>query len=166
MSEDNARVDAIIWKYLGRKPVREIAEMAGVDPAYVLRRKNELIEETDVLTLDQELRRLISEMKDLAARSKDAAENSPMEFKAGLYNSAIAATKTLMNQFERAQSKNTSQVDQLNALRVRELLSLIDSVVVRSVKEITETYSLPENEILEVFNNNLVIVAQEKDIEA
>src|SRR5690625_7746741 len=73
-SLDQGRVDALIWKHAGVRPVREIAEMAGVRPDEVLRRKNELLEEVDVLTIQQKRQKLLIELDGIARDARKRAE--------------------------------------------------------------------------------------------
>jgi len=164
-SLDQGRVDALIWKHAGVRPVREIAEMAGVRPDEVLRRKNELLEEVDVLTIQQKRQKLLIELDGIARDARKRAEGATDEMASGLWNSSISAIKTLLQELSRMEKADGSKVEALNQLRIRELLSLIDRTVVRSVSEIASEHDLEEGDLLEVFQGHLVEAASEVQVE-
>lgn len=161
---DLDRIDEVIWKYAGLKPVREIADLVGIKPEEVLRRKNQLLEEVDVLTIQQKRQRLLIELDGMARESRERAKGTLDEYYAGMLNSSIAAVKVVMVELARAEKADTEGVERLNQMRVRELLSLVDSAVVTSVRQIAETHDLDEAEIMSVFQDNLLKTAQERDV--
>lgn len=161
---DQTRVDNIIWRHLGVKPVREIAEMAGVKPDEVLRRKNELLEDIDVLTIAEKRSQLMVKLQEIAAQTQEDYENSPWEFKAGLMNSSIASMKMILSELSRAERADDSKVEALNQKRIQELVSLIKEVVDVSVREISEKYELDDTELFDVFNARMIEAAQRRDL--
>lgn len=162
---DQERADRIIWRHIGRKPVSEIAKLVSMKPEEVLRRKNELIESVDVLTIHEKRTKLLSELEEIAANAKDRYTNASDEFAAGLLNSSVAAIKTVLGELNRMEAKSSGEVEKLNNLRIKELLSLVDRVVHTSVRELAEKYDLDESDMLEVFQENLVSAAREIDEE-
>lgn len=158
------QIDKIIWKNAGIKSVRWIAEKTGLSPDEVLRRKNQLFDEVDELTIDQARQRLVIDIQTMMQDARKAAENSPNEFKAGLYNTAMAGAKTLLTQLDRLEKNSGSAKVQLNEMRVRELVSLMRETIEVSVPQIAEAYGLEAKDLFEVFNDNLVLAAQKRDL--
>lgn len=160
---DQTRVDEFIWRYAAEKSSREIAEMTGEKPEYILRRKRELLEEVDELTIQQVRQAVTVNLHGIVRKTQADYENSPMEFKSGLMNSAVSAMKLILTELNRAEKNSNGAVEALNALRVRELLQLIDRTVNKSIKEISKRYNLEEAELSEIFQGHLMTAAQEMD---
>lgn len=162
--EVDARLERVIWKGLGVKSVRQLASETGLAPEEVLRVKNELLDAVDVLTIQQRRQKILVDLQEVAQRVQDDYDRSPMEFKAGLMNSAVSAMKAILVELNRAQKGEEDAVSQLNALRVKELLSLIDEVVLVSVQSIAKEHGLDVDELLEVFSGNLRSAAARRDV--
>lgn len=165
VTDDNGyvddRIEKIIWKNLGRKSARQIADEAGVSPEVVLRVKRELLESVDVLTIQEKRQKLLVDLQDMAQRAQDDYDRAPMEFKSGLLNSATASIKAVLVELNRADKADQSKVDALNQMRINELLRLIDVTVARTLEEISKTYGLDQSELLGIFQGHLKPVAQE-----
>lgn len=161
---DWEQIDKIIWKHAGLKPVRWLAEKTGLTPDAVLRRKNVLFDEVDELTIAQQRHRLVVTLHSIADDAQKAAERSPLEFKAGLINSAIAAIKTVLSQLDRLEKNNTKGVDKLNEMRVRELVSLVQEVVDTSVVQASSEYDIPVDDLFLIFNTNFAKAAEKRDV--
>lgn len=153
---DQERADRLIMRHVGRKPVSEIAQMAGMKPEEVLRRKSDLINSIDVLTVQEKRAKIMYELDELAANARERAENAVDEFFSGMLNSSVAAMKTVLVELARSEKADQGAVEQLNAKRVSELLRLMDAVVAASVREIASTHELDEGELLEVFQGKLL----------
>lgn len=153
---DQKRADQLIQRYIGRRSVREIAEMAGMRPEEVMRRKTELINNIDVLTIQEKRAKLLYELDELAANARERADSSSDEFFSGMLNSSVSAMKTVLVELARAEKADQGAVEQLNNLRVKELLRLMDSVVLSSVREIADRFDLDEDELTEIFQERLV----------
>lgn len=162
---DQGRIDRLIWQYVGRKSVREIAEMTGLTPEKVLQRKNELLEEVDVLTIEQKRQKLLISLDEIAQDAMDKAVSISAEFYAGTLNSAVAAIKTMLGELARMEAKDQGKVEALNQLRVRELLRLVDSTVARTMAQISKEHELDEGDLMEVFQGHLVESARELETE-
>lgn len=162
---DQSRVDELIWRHAGLKPVRDIAEMTGLKPEEVLRRKNELLDGVDVLSIEQKRQRLLIELDGMARDARDRAQKASDEFYAGTVNAASGAIKTMLAELARMQKQDSGKIEALNNMRVKELLRLVDFTVARSVREIATTHDLDETELMEVFQGHLVEAARELEAE-
>lgn len=162
---DQSRVDELIWRHAGLKPVREIAEMTGLKPEEVLRRKNELLDSVDVLTIEQKRQRLLIELDGMARDARDRSKGISDEFYAGTVNASVGAIKTMLSELARMQKQDSGRIEALNQLRVKELLRLVDVTVVRAVREIATSHDLDETELMEVFQGHLVEAAKELEAE-
>lgn len=160
-SVDQSRIDEIIWRHSGVKSIRQIAEETGIRPEEVLRRKNELLDSVDSLSIQQKRQRLLVELDGMARDARDKAKNIDSEFYAGTINAATGAIKALLVELARMEKQDSGKVEALNKLRVRELLKLVDFTVARSVREIASTHELDETELMEVFQGHLVEAARE-----
>lgn len=158
---DQDRIDKAIWKSIGIKSVRQIADETGLKPEEVLRRKNELLDEVDVLSIQQKRQRLLIELDGMARDARKRAEGVIDEYAAGLWNAATSAVKTMLTELARMEKQDSGKIEALNNLRIRELLRLIDVTVARAVTEIANTHDLEEAELMEVFQGYLVEAAQE-----
>lgn len=157
------RINQIIWKQAGLKSVREISELTGLKPEEVLRRKNELLEEVDILSIQQKRQRLLVELDGMARDARERAAGTIDEYFAGMLNSSVAAIKTMMTEMARMEKQDTGRIEALNSLRVKELLRLVDETVARSVREIAAAHDLDESELMEVFQGHLNDAAREID---
>ena len=160
---DRDRIDKAIWKSIGIKSVRQIADETGLKPEEVLRRKNELLDEVDVLSIQQKRQRLLIELDGMARDARERAANTVDEFYSGMLNSSVAAIKTMLTELARMERQDSGKIEALNNLRVKELLSIVEEAVVTSVKTISNTFETPEEEMMGIFQENLLRVAQDRD---
>lgn len=158
---DQERVDEIIWRNADIKSARQIADMVGLRPEEVLRRKKELVEEVDDLTIKAIRTRLLIDLQSIARKTQEDYDNAPFEFKAGLMNSAVASMKLVLVEMTRAEKADSSKVDALNALRQREILRLVRDSVLTTLDEIAELHDLDRDQLQDVFQKNLVQTAHE-----
>lgn len=163
--EFDERVDAVIWKSVGLKSVRQIAEDLGISPEKVLKRKRELLEEVDVLSIQEKRQKLLIELEGMAQDAREKAERIASEFYAGTINASVSAIKVMLVELNRASKVDDAKVAELNQKRVRELFSLMRDVVEVGVQEVAETYSLGEDELFAIFNRVLVEAAEKRDLE-
>lgn len=159
------RTQRIIWRGLGNKSARQIAEETGKTPEDILRIKNEMLESVDILTVNQRRQKILVNLEQLSNEAWEKANSASDEFKAGLYNTAVAAQKELVRQLVILQAESTNEVERLNDMRVRELLRLVDESVLLSIKELAVRHDLDEDEMTAVFNANLKKAAERRELE-
>lgn len=162
--EIDERIERIVWRGLGIKSARQIAEEAGISPETVLRVKRELLESVDVLSIQERRAKLTADLQDIAQRVQDDYDSSPWEFKAGIMNAATSAIDKVLKELARIERQDTSKIEALNELRVRELLRLMTAVVESGVQEVSDEFGLDEARVMEIFNERLVTEAQERDL--
>lgn len=159
--EIDPRIERIVWKGLGLKTVRQLAEETGLQPEQIFAIKRDLYESVDVLTVEQKKQKLIVMLEEIAHDTKEDYDKAPFEFKSGLMNSSIAAMKTIMVELNRTSKEDQGRIEALNQLRVREILRLVDTTVHRTLSEIADTHDLNEVELRGVFQKHLVPAATE-----
>lgn len=160
--EIDERVARIIWRGVGVKSARQIAAETGLEVDQVIRIRNRLKEEIDVLTVEQKQFRLINQLEEVANSVREKLEDVEDERNyAGLVNAFVNATKTVNVELRALEKKNSGAVEALNELRIRELLRLIDTTVARTLSEISTTYGLDQDELLTVFQSHLKPAAEE-----
>lgn len=159
--EDNKRVRSVVWRHLGVKSAREIAELAGVSPDVVLRVKRDLLDEVDDLTIQEKRLRIVVELDQMARETRERAQRVDDEFFSGAINSSVNALKAVLAELARMEKSDTSRVEALNALRTRELLMLINVAVRGSLQEIAENYGLDEDDLFSIFRKHLRPAAEE-----
>lgn len=158
-------IERIIWMGLGRKSVSKIAAETGLHPADVLRIKQEMFDSIDDLTILQRKQKLMVELESIAYDAREAAGNSIDDFKSGLWNSSISAIKALTTELNRMEKADTSKVEALNAMRVKELVSLMYEVVDGGVPVVAARYNLEEDELFEIFNDTLQRAAKRREVD-
>lgn len=165
INELDERTQRVIWRGLGVKSARQIAEETGLQPEDVLRIKNSLLEDVDILTINQRRQKVLINLETMAQDAQDQSVKAAPEFKAGLMNTAVAAMKELARQLVILQTESNTEVATLNQLRVRELMRLVDEAVLLSVKELSVRYDLDEDEMMTVFAENLRKSAERREIQ-
>lgn len=158
------RLHRIIWRGLGTKSPRQIAEETGLTPEDILRIKNEMLESVDILSVQQRRQKVLVNLEVMSNDALDRAATADDEFKAGLYNSAIAAQKELVRQLTNLVGEENEAVERLNDMRVRELLRIVDEAVVLSVRELSVKHGIDEDEFLGVFQENLAQTALRREL--
>lgn len=161
-----SNLDRLIYRYIGIETPKRIAERAGVDVKVVLNRTSELFNEIDVLTTSQQRVKLIAELQEIAHEARLAADSTSDEFKAGMINSAVNAIGSVLKQVEAVEKRDQDKVDQLNLLRVKELVALMNAVVNSGAREVAARYGLDEKEVLGIFRDLLVTEAERLEFEA
>lgn len=159
--EIDPRIERIIWKGLGLKNVRQLAEETGLQPDQIYALKRELYESVDVLTTQQKKHRLMVTLEEIAQQTQKDYADAPFEFKSGLANSAISSMKTMMVELNRVSKQDQGAIEQLNQLRVREVLRLVDTTVARTLEEIASRYDLEEADLQAIFQSHLKPAASE-----
>lgn len=153
--EIDPRIEKIVWRGLGVKSLKAIADETGLSRDDVIRIRTELLDGVDVLTEHQARTKLLVELESMVYEARDRAQRSDDEFYSGMMNSAVAAIKAIQAERQRMSKENKDKIDQLNQLRVRELLRLIDTSVASTLHEIADTHGLDEDELLGIFQSHL-----------
>lgn len=158
---DQSRIDTYIWRHVGRKPVSEIAKEVGVKPEEILRRKNELLESVDVLTIQQKRQKLLMELDEMAARAREKAETIGSEFYAGTINASVSAIKAVLGELNRMEKTDQGALDRLNQQRIQELLRLVDTTVSSTFDRVAAQHKLEKDDLMEIFQEELMESARE-----
>ena len=160
------RIDRLIWRSIGRRSLRQVAEETGVPLEQLAFRRTELLDSVDELTIQQKRAKLLADLQEMADKASEDYDNEPDKDKGSkLLTAAIGATKAVLDQLSKMEKADTSKVEALNALRVRELVSLIQEAVDTSVPEIAKEYDIPEQVLFDIFNKNLGKAALKREIE-
>lgn len=161
----DARIESYIYKHIGKKSAREMATDLGVQPEQILAIKREMVDSVDELTIAIQKAKLLRSLQELAEdaqeRSRDVSDERNYS---GMINAAAGAIDKLLKELNRMAKQDNSQVDSLNALRVRELVSLIQEVVDTSVQEVSDAYDISKEELFDIFNRNLSAASQKRDM--
>lgn len=161
--EIDPRLEKIVWRSLGLRSVRQISEETGLAPEQIFAIKREMLDSVDVLTVQEKRTKILVAMEQLAQDALDRADGASDEFAAGMLNAARGAMKDMLTEFNRASKQDQAAVDSLNALRVKELVSLVQEVVDISVIDVVKRYDLDKQEVFDIFNSNLAKAAQKRD---
>jgi len=159
--EIDPRIERIIWKGLGNKSVREMAEDTGLSPEQIGAIKRDLLSAVDVLTVQEKRQKILIDMERLAQDTLERAEGSSDEFFAGMMNAARGAMKDMLTALNQTAKGEQEAIDRLNDLRVKELIGLIDRTVAYTLTEIAKTYEIDEGELQDIFQKHLKPAAQE-----
>lgn len=164
--EIDERIDRLVWRSIGRKSVRQIAEETGLTVEQVAFRRTELLDAVDELTIQQKRAKFLADLQEIADTARedyDSADDTDSGSK--LLTVAVGAMKTVLSELSKMEKASNSAVEALNMLRIRELVSLVQEAVNTSVPEIAEKYSVPEDELFTIFNANLGKAAMKREIE-
>lgn len=158
------RTERLIWRRLGRKSTRQIAEEIGVPPERVLRWKNEMLEGVDELSIAHRRMKLIADLQEVSDKARDLADVAIQDFQSGLLNTSVAAMKTLLVELSKLEKADNTRVEALNELRVRELAALMQEVVDSGIQDVAEAYDIDESELVGIFNAKLIEAAEKRDL--
>lgn len=163
--EIDERVARIIWRGVGVKSARQIAAETGLEVDQVIRIRNQLKEEIDVLTVEQKQFRLINQLEEVANSVREKLEDVEDERNyAGLVNAFVNATKTVNVELRALEKKNSGAVEALNELRIREIMAVFYEVVDSSVPVIAAKYDLSEDDLFQVFNDALFRASARREL--
>lgn len=160
--EIDSRIEKLIWRSIGRKSVRKMAEETGLPVETVARIRTELLDGVDELTIDQKRTKLLVDLQDIAdtARSDyDSADDTDSGSK--LLTVAVGAIKTVLGEMRQIEKSSSGAIDALNQMRIRELMRLIDLTVAKTFAVLSERHGLEEDEMYEIFQGFLKPAAME-----
>lgn len=162
---DDERIDRAIRKGLmSSKTVRQMAEETGLKPEEVLRKKTEVLEGVDVLTIQEKRALFMMELSDMSREVRERAKNAGDRDYPVMINASTANIKLLLGELTRMEKADSGRVDALNQKRVAELVALMREVIDISVVEIAAKHSLEEQSLYEIFNRRMVEAAQKRDL--
>lgn len=161
--EIDPRLEKIVWRSLGVKSVRQIAEETGLNPEQIFAVKREMLDAVDVLTIQERRAKILVALEQLAQDALDRAKDSSDEFSAGHFNAARGAMKDMLTEFNRVSKQDQGAIEQLNQLRLREILRLVDTTVQKTLSEIASIHDLNQFELQAIFQKHLVPTATELD---
>lgn len=153
--EIDPRIERQVWKALGIKPLKQIAEETGLSRDQIIRIREELLSSVDDLTIQQKRQKLLIELESLAYDARDRAQGMPDEFVAGTLNASVGAIKAIQAELARMAKTDDGKVLALNNLRRREIVRMYTAVVDAGVEEIASTHGLDSDELFSVFNRYL-----------
>jgi len=163
---DDERVNRAIRKGLmSSKTVRQMAEETGLKPQDVLKKKTEILEGVDVLTIQEKRALFMMELSDMSREVRERAGRTVDEYYAGMINASTGNIKLMLSELSRMEKADSAKVDSLNQKRVAELVSLIREVIDVSVVEIAARHSLDEQDLFEIFNRRMGEAAQKRDMQ-
>ena len=160
--EIDSRIEKLIWRSIGRKSVRKMAEETGLPVEMVARIRTELLDGVDELTIDQKRTKLLVDLQDIAdtARSDyDSADDTDSGSK--LLTVAVGAIKTVLGEMRQIEKSSSGAIDALNQMRIRELMRLIDLTVAKTFAVLSERHGLEEDEMYGIFQGFLKPAAME-----
>lgn len=159
--EISDRIEKMVWKRLGNTPVRKIAEETGLTREQVIAIREELLDSVDELTINQKRQKFLVELEGISQDARREAGDADGRDKGPLYSAAVSAIKTVMAELARMEKTSSQAVDSLNALRIRELMRLIDLTVAKTFATLSERHGIEEDEMYEIFQGYLKPVALE-----
>ena len=165
-AEMDTRLQRLIWRGLGSKTVREIAEEAGVSVEDVMRVKRGMLDSIDSLTIQERQAKLIADLSEVAEIALDRAraiggDAESLRNLGPVLTSAVQAQKTVLNEMRQISKETNGQVEKLNQRRIDGLILLVRTTVDNSVAELAQKYDISTTEMFEVFNRNMLAAAQE-----
>lgn len=155
------RVEKIIWRGLGTKSVRQMAEDTGLSPEQIFAIKRDLLSAVDVLSVSERKAKLLVMLEEMAHEALDRAANSSDEFSAGHFNAARGAMKDALTELNRQNKGEQEAITALNNLRINELVRLIELSVSKTFAVLSDRHGLSEDEMFEVFHSYLKPAAEE-----
>lgn len=162
----NDRIDRLIWRSIGRRSLRQVAEETGVPLEQLAFRRTELLDSVDEISLNAKQAKLLVDLQEIADKAREDYDSEPDKDKGSkLLTAAIGAIKTVLAEMRAMQKADNSKIEALNLLRVRELVEIVQESIAASLPEISEKYGADEDEMLMIFNANLGKAAMRREIE-
>ncbi len=162
--ELDERSRQIIWRSVGTRSAVQIAKELGVTPEVVLRERQRMREEIDVLTIEERQFKLLIELENTINLAREKLDNVAEERNmSGLINSVVNGIKTMSAELRKLEAKNSAAVESLNKKRVQELLDLVRETVDITVPQIASEYGIDEDTLFDRFNGNLLEAAKRRE---
>lgn len=146
--EIDSRTERILWREIGKTPLRQIAEQTGLSVEAILRLKNEIIDNVDVLTIEQRRMKLIIDLQSVSDRAREMAESVKDERTLpGLLQTSVGAMKTILAELRNLEKQGNSEVEVLNALRQREIVQVYEEGHMPFIEWLVEEKGLDREEL-------------------
>lgn len=145
--------------------IPQIAERCETTPRVVMQIRADLSKSIDELTMDEMMAKALINLNriiNMALSEFKTVED--MRNGAPLLQTAVTATKTLIEKMEKHRDRNKGQVETLNRKRQSELITLMQQTVNAGVDEISDIYDLPKQDLFDVFNRKLIEAATEMEL--
>ncbi len=163
--EIDDRVEKLIWRGMGRRSVRQMAQDTGLSIEQVAYIRTQLLESVDELTIDQKRTKLLVDLQEISDQAREDYKHADdTDSGSKLLQVSVGAIKTVLEQLNRMEKNNTDRITELNTLRVQELVSLMQSVVDAGVREVADAYGLEEEDLFDIFNRKLAEEAAKRDL--
>lgn len=157
---DDDKIDDYILKWVGRKTISEIAKEVGLTPNECLRRKTELLESIDQLSIQQKRQQALLLLTDMYQETWERAQKMPHEFFAGAINAATGAMKLQLTELTRMERDSEGAVKHLNDLRLLEIKRYIEDVIAISTNQAEKMGLVTDKEaFFDLIQENLVVAA-------
>lgn len=155
------RTRRTIWRYMGTMSAREIAAEVGLQPEEVLRIKHEMLDEVDALSNEQQRRKLLADLQEVASAAIEKSKNVFDERNyAPMLSASTQAMKMIMGELNRVDKGVEDRIERLNQKRIEVLFTIFDVTMNMSIPEIAKlTGYEDEEELFAVVSRNLPIAA-------
>lgn len=159
------RIEAYVWRNIGKESAREMAKNLGVTPDQVLQVKRDMVDSIDEITIQVQKAKLLRSLQELADDAREKSKNVSDERNySGMVNAAAGAIDKLLKELNRQSKDDQSKVDALSELRKREIVRLYTLTVDSGVRELSARFDLDETQIFDVFNKKLIESAESLDL--
>ena len=164
----DTRLDRIVWREIGHKSVREIAEEHGLNVQDVFEAKRRILESVDSLTIQERVTKMITDLSEVVeialAHSRIIGHDAEAQRNLGpVLTAATQASKAVIAQMNTMEKATSGQVEKLNQRRINALVTLVRETVDKSVEELSEKHGISAEEMFAVFNKHLVESAADLD---
>lgn len=162
--EIDDRLERILWRSIGVKSVRQVSDETGLTIEDVARIRRQLVESVDEISIDQKRMKLLVDLQEIADVARaDYSDETDKDKGSKLLTASIGAIKTVLQELARIEKASSGAVEALNAMRVQELLRLIDLTVAKTFAVLTERHGIPEDEMYDIFQSYMKPTAEELD---
>lgn len=154
----------LVYKYAAQGlNAREVAEKTGLSPIQALAARKQVLDTVDPLTINEWRTKLLLDLQKLSDDARDAFDKVEDKAKAPMLVAANGAMKTVLSELARMEKSDTQKVDALNAKRVKELLRLVESVVMRLIDYVDDNSDLEREDLTDMMFGWMSEAAEELD---
>jgi hypothetical protein len=153
----------LVYKYAQGLSARQVAEKTGLTPIQALAARKQVLDTVDPLTINEWRTKILLDLQKLSDDAIAAFDHVEDKAKAPMFVAATGALKTVLNEMRNMEKADTKEVDALNARRVRELLRLVENVVMRLIGYVDENSELDREDLTDMMFGWLSAAAEELD---